>query len=72
MERTLLNAITTAKRHAFEEKYSFLEMLLDVIYEYNLRDDEIEPLYNSIVKYCDKNTLYLGTRCDLETIINYK
>ena len=72
MEKSLINAIARAKRNAFEEKYSFLETLLDVIYEYDLRDDEIEPLYNSIIKYCDKNNLYLGLRCDLETVMDYK
>ena len=68
MEKSLLNAIAKAKRNAIDEKYSFVETLLDVIYEYNLRDDEVEILYNSFVKYCDKWALFNNERYDIEVI----
>lgn len=53
MERSLTNAIARAKRNIY--KYSAMENMLDAIYEYSLREDEIPKLVKSVNKYAEKH-----------------
>lgn len=53
MERSLINAIATAKRNMEKGFYSRNECIEDVIYEYGLRKDEVRPLIKSINKWLE-------------------
>lgn len=55
------NALAKAKRNADIEKYSYMETLLDVVYEYYLSAEEAKELQKRFNDYCRKNYLYLNT-----------
>ena len=58
-EKSLINAIATAKRKAWNCGYSYYELVEDVAMAYSLRKDEILKLGESLEKYCKKNYLYI-------------
>ena len=59
-EKSLINAIATAKRKASSKcGYSYYELVEDVAIAYSLRKDEILKLGESLEKYCKKNFLYM-------------
>ncbi len=58
-EKSLTNAIATAKRKAWNCGYSYYELVEDVAMAYSLRKDEILKLGESLEKYCKKNFLYI-------------
>lgn len=55
MEKSLTYAISKAKRSISENKYGRIDNILDVIYQYNIRKDEIETMIKSINKWIVKN-----------------
>lgn len=56
MEKSLKCAIAKAKRSISENKYGRIDNILDVIYQYNIRKDEIETMIKSINKWIAKNS----------------
>ncbi len=56
MEKSLTYAISKAKRSISENKYGRIDNILDVIYQYNIRKDEIEAMIKSINKWIAKNS----------------
>lgn len=58
MERTLINAISCAKRNV-HKGYSFNELIEDIEIRYFLRKDEVKILRNKLIKYCKKNFIRL-------------
>lgn len=56
MEKSLTYAISKAKRSISENKYGRIDNILDVIYQYNIRKDEIDTLIKSINKWIAKNS----------------
>lgn len=55
MEVSLKYAIAKAKRNIENDKYSKCENILDAIYQYNIREDEIPVMMKSINKWIDKH-----------------
>ena len=58
-EKSLMNAIATAKRKIGKCGYSYYELVEDVATSYCLRKDEILKLGESLEKYCRKHWLYM-------------
>lgn len=54
MEISLKNAIAKAKRNIENDKYSKIENILDPIYQYFIREDEIPVMMKSINKWIEK------------------
>lgn len=55
MERSLTYAIAKAKRNILEKKYGRIDNILDAIFQYYIRKDEIETMIKSINKWVEKN-----------------
>lgn len=58
MEKSLKYAIEKAKRNIYNQRYSKLENVLDAMYQYCIRADEVEIMVNSINKWLSKNDFY--------------
>lgn len=57
MEKSLKYAIEKAKRNISSNKYSKCENILDAIYRYCIRPDEVDEMIKSINKWIKKNSL---------------
>ena len=70
MEKSLQYAIAKAKRNIENGTYSKSEMILDAIYQYNIRKDEVGDMMKSVNKWIEKNIwLYdLYTEQEIEAI----
>lgn len=74
MEKSLQYAIAKAKRNIYNGKYSKLENILDAMYQYCIRADEVETMVNSINKWLAKENFLYGeqyTKSDIESLIKY-
>ena len=54
MEISLRYAIAKAKRNIENNKYSKIENILDAIYQYRIREDEVTTMMKSINKWIKK------------------
>ena len=75
METTLKYAIAIAKakRNIENGKYDKLSNILDAVYQYSIREDEIPMLMKSVNKWIEKHDGLLGKIYDdfeIECIIN--
>ena len=74
MEKSLTYAIAKAKKNIYNNKYSKLENVLDAMYQYYIREDEVETMIKSINKWLAKNDyLYEEeyTDFDIESLKKY-
>ena len=74
MEKSLTFAIAKAKKNIYNNKYSKLENVLDAMYQYYIREDEVETMIKSINKWLAKNDyLYEEeyTDFDIESLKKY-
>lgn len=65
-DKSFLNALAKAKRNIM--KYSAVENILDVVFGYNLRENEMEDFVKAYNKYADK---FGFETAELETVIRY-
>lgn len=73
MEKSLEYAIAKAKRNIENDKYSKFENVLDAIYQYCIREDEIPTMINSINKWIEKHEFIITetySKDDVEWLIN--
>lgn len=56
MEKSLKYAIEKAKKNIWENKYSKIENILDAVYQYYIREDEIETMMKIINRYIEKHS----------------
>ena len=73
MEVSLKYAIAKAKRNIENNKYDKLSNILDAVYQYSIRKDEIPLLMKSVNKWIEKQDGIFGTiydELDVKCIIN--
>lgn len=61
MGRSLTNAIAKAKRNIEKGRYSNNESILNVIYSYYLRKDEVRPLVKSVNNWLAKKYCWMSS-----------
>ena len=71
MEVSAKYAIAKIKRNIEKDKYSRGENVLDGLYEYYIREDEVESIIKSVNKWLDKNYPYYN-KYDLSDIEFFK
>ena len=59
MEKSLTYAIAKAKKNIINGKYSKSENILDAVYQYYIREDEIETMIKSINKWITKDNNFI-------------
>lgn len=62
MEQSLRYAIAKIKRDLSAKKYSRMETIENAIYQYYIREDEIDALFRSINSWLEKGTNWIYGR----------